>query len=87
MSHPGRCPKPHFIFWLNPKNRSKKDQGYFKKAFLIIFKLKCGRVIFEQVLNFPVLLKLSSKRKLFFKEADDTQRKNQSHVFLKVYSY
>ncbi len=55
-------------FWLDPKTK-EKTQGDIKNKSIIIVISKCGRVIFEQVLSFPVLLRYSCNSTPIFHDA------------------
>ena len=60
----GRCPKPHFIFWLDPKNEAKKVKtspaslGKFtfdrlKSSKLLPSVVKQGRFLIACLSYFP----------------------------------
>ena len=66
-------------FWLDPKTK-QKGQGIIKKIMILIAIPKCGRVIFEQVLSFPILLRHCFNSNDLFHDAEW----RGSNVFLEV---
>ncbi len=65
------------------KERVKRSRPHGKPSPSLI-KPECGRVIFEQVRSFPVLLRLDCKLKKVFHEANRSTFNNANLLFLNL---